>query len=324
MRPVLQVRNLTVRFEGNGVPVPALRGISFDMQRGEVLGLVGESGSGKSTLAAALLQLLPPAGRIVGGSVLLHGHELTLLNEKQLERIRGAELSLIFQEPAIALSPVMRIGPQITNIIRAHRGWKRSHCRQLAQDLLAEVGLSEGRIYDSYPHELSSGQKQRVTITQAIACAPAIVIADEPTANLDVASQAGVVNLFKELRGRFGLGLLFITHNPTLLAGFADRVMVMYAGQIVEQGPTQTLLQRPMHPYSAALLRSIPCGHSMRSERGYLSPIPGDPPDMAHLPGGCTFAMRCQQRIAICPTCMPEITQAAPNQWVRCLNPGVV
>lgn len=323
MHPELQIRNLGVLFEGNDAPVPALRDISFEIRRGEIVGLLGESGSGKSTLAAALLRLLPPAGRIVGGSVRLNGQELTVMAEKRLERIRGAELSLVFQEPAISLSPVMRIGPQITNIIRAHRGWKRSRCRQVAETLLAEVGLSDGhRIYQSYPHELSSGEKQRVVIAQGIACEPVIVIADEPTANLDATTQARIVKLFKDLRSRFRLGLLFVTHSPTLLWGFADTIMVMYAGQIVEQGPAQAVLERPLHPYTAALLRSIPGGHCMQAERNRLSPIPGDTPDMAHLPDGCAFENRCRQRITICRTCTPDMTQMAPNQWVRCINPG--
>ena len=324
MEPVLQVRNLSVRYVGNGMPVPAVQDVSFDISRGEVVGLLGESGSGKSTLAAALLQLFAPTARIVNGSVHFMGHNLTQLGEKELERIRGAELSLIFQEPALSLSPVMRVGTQIANVVRVHYGWSRARCRDHAQKLMAEVGLHDtDRMYEAYPHELSSGERQRVVVAQAIACEPKIAIADEPTANLDRTTEAQVLQLFKVMKERFSLGLLFITHNPALLTGFADRVMVMYAGQIVEQGPSEEVLQRPLHPYTSALLRCVPDSRSVGTERKSLSPIPGDPPDLSRLPNACAFEVRCHSRLSICASCVPEVTQPVPGQSVRCFNPAV-
>jgi oligopeptide/dipeptide ABC transporter ATP-binding protein len=325
MDPVLQVNNLSVRFEANGVLVPAVRDVSFDIVRGEVVGLLGESGSGKSTLAIALLQLLPPSGRIVGGSIRFKGRELGGLKEKELERIRGAELSLVFQEPAISLSPVMRVGKQVANVVRAHRRWSRARCRAYTERWLAEVGLQDApRIYESYPHELSSGQKQRVVLAQAIACEPAVVIADEPTSNLDATTEAQILQVFQHMKARLSVGLLFITHNPALLAGFADRVMVMYAGQIVEQGPKEDVLERPLHPYTVGLLRSIPGERAVLSGPKSLLPIRGDPPDLARLPNACAFEPRCDRRTAICGARVPDVTQAAPGQWVRCFNPGEI
>ena len=324
MEPVLRVDNLSVLYEGNRLSVPALRDVTFEMSRGEVVGLLGESGAGKTTLAAALLQLLAPIARIMSGSVRFMGKDLTRLKEKELEKIRGAELSLVFQEPAVCLSPVMRVGTQIANVIRAHRGWNRAECRDRSEKLMTDVGLRDTkRMYDAYPHELSSGEKQRVAIAQAIACEPAIVIADEPTANLDYTTEAQVLDLFKSLKARLSLGLLFITHNPTLLAGFADRTMVMYAGQIVEQGPTDDILEQALHPYTTGLLGCVPDDDPSASRKS-LSPIPGDPPDLASLPHGCAFDPRCHARLPICATCVPSVTQPVQGRSVRCFNPRVV
>jgi oligopeptide/dipeptide ABC transporter ATP-binding protein len=325
MEAILQVDHLSVRYEGSGSPVSALRDVSFAVSRGEVVGLLGESGAGKSTLAAALLQLLAPTARIENGSIQFRDRDLTRLTERQLESIRGAELSLIFQEPALALNPVMRVGTQIANVLRAHRRCDRARCREQAKNLMAEVGLADAeRIYEAYPHELSSGERQRVIIAQAIACEPAIVIADEPTANLDSATEAQVLQAFKALQARFSLGLLFITHNPVLLLGFADRVIVMYAGQIVEQGPTAAVLEHPLHPYTTGLLRCVPDNSPLGSGRRWLSPIPGEPPDLARLPNACAFEPRCSSRLPICASCIPEMTQPGTERSVRCFNPGAM
>jgi oligopeptide/dipeptide ABC transporter ATP-binding protein len=216
----------------------------------------------------------------------------------------------------------MRAGSQISNIVRAHRGWDRKRCREHALALLAEVGLSDpDRIYNAYPHQLSSGEKQRVAVAQAVACEPTIVIADEPTANLDTATEAQIVQLFQRMKARFGLGLLFITHKPTLLAGFADRVMVMYAGQIVEQGPAATVLRSPLHPYTAALLRCTPDESPGRSAKKSLRPIAGEAPDLATLPTACSFEPRCESRLSRCANCVPDVTEFTPDQSVRCFNP---
>ena len=325
MGPVLQVDHLSVLYEGSGLPVPALRDVTFNISRVEIVGILGESGAGKTTLAAALLQLLAPAARIVSGSVRFMGDDLTRLKEKELEKIRGAELSLVFQEPAISLSPVMRAGTQIANVIRAHRDWNRAQCRDLAEKLMKEVGLADtGRMYDAYPHELSSGEKQRVAIAQAVACEPAIIVADEPTANLDYTTKTQVLDLFKALKARLNVGLLFITHDPKLLAGFAERIMVMYAGQIVEQGLTGDILEHALHPYTIGLLRCIPEDQPSGSSKESFSPIPGDPPDLTRLPGGCAFEPRCGARLEICKSCVPDVSQPVAGRSIRCFNPGVV
>jgi peptide/nickel transport system ATP-binding protein len=325
MGSILQVDHLSVQYEHSGCLTTAVRDVSFDIPPGQIVGLLGESGAGKSTLAAAALQLLAPSARKVNGSVRFMGRDLTGLKEKQLEAIRGAELSLVFQEPALSLSPVMRVGTQIANVVRAHRRWSRARCRDRAEELMAEVGLGgTKRMYEAYPHELSSGEKQRVAIAQAIACNPGILIADEPTANLDGTTEAQLLQLFKHLKLRFSLGILFITHNPLLLAGFADRVLVMYAGQIVEQGPAREVLERPLHPYTVGLLRCVPGhGHS-RSGRKVLLAIPGDPPDLALLPNGCPFEARCRSRLPICTTSAPELTNPKPERSIRCFNPGAM
>ncbi|HWC19396.1 MAG TPA: ABC transporter ATP-binding protein [Terriglobales bacterium] len=325
MDPVLQVEHLSVQYQHLGRPAAALRDVSFEIRAGQVVGLLGESGAGKSTLAAALLKLLAPTARIVHGSIRFQGRELTQLTESQWEAIRGAGLSLVFQEPALSLSPVMRVGTQIANVIRAHRGWSGARCRDHAEKLMVEVGLGDTkRMYEAYPHELSSGEKQRVAVAQAVACEPGILIADEPTANLDNTTAAQVLELFQDLKAKLGLGILFISHTPMLLAGFADNIMVMYAGQIVEQGPTREVFARPLHPYTAELLRCIPANRGSVSGRKGLSAIPGDPPDLASLPSGCAFEARCRSRLPICANCAPEVTEPAPGRSLRCFNPGVI
>jgi oligopeptide/dipeptide ABC transporter ATP-binding protein len=324
MAPILRVRSLSVVYAGNGLQVPAVRDVSFDVDRGEAVGILGESGSGKTTLALTLLQLLPRSGRIVSGSIQFNGRELAGLREKELESVRGAQLSLVFQEPAISLNPVMRVGAQIANVMRAHRRGNRAACHHRAKQLLAEVGLSDtARIYEAYPHELSSGQKQRVAIAQAICCEPAIIIADEPTANLDIETQTQILQLLTGMKARYDLGILLITHNPGLLAGFADRIMVMYAGQIVEQGPREPVLTRPLHPYTVALLGCMPGDRAMTTSRARLIAIPGDPPDLAKLTDACSFENRCGYRQAICRSRIPDVTQPIPGQSVRCFVPRV-
>jgi len=219
----------------------------------------------------------------------------------------------------------MRAGTQIANVIRAHRDWNRAQCRDLAEKLMKQVGLADtGRMYDAYPYELSSGEKQRVDIAQAVACEPAIIVADEPTANLDYTTKTQVLDLFKALKARLNVGLLFITHDPKLLAGFAERIMVMYAGQIVEQGLTEDILEHALHPYTIGLLRCIPEDQPSGSSKESFSPIPGDPPDLTRLSGGCAFEPRCGARLEICKSCGPDVSQPIAGRSIRCFNPGVV
>src|SRR6202521_4695396 len=232
----------------------ALAGINFDVRPGETLGVLGESGSGKSTLAAALLRLVPRNGEIQRGVVLFEGQDLVRAEPRTLERIRGARIALIFQEPSLALHPAIRIGEQISDILAAHESLSRPALRQKTLQLLAEVFPAEpARMANSYLHQLSGGQQQRVLIAQAIACGPSLIVADEPTASLDPTTQQEILALFRKLREKFKLSLILITHNPALLAGLAERTLVLYAGRVIEIGPTKEVLSWPQHPYSRAL-----------------------------------------------------------------------
>jgi ABC-type glutathione transport system ATPase component len=258
-RLLLQVRDLTIHYrERNGTERRALAGVGFDLNPGETLGLLGESGCGKTTLALALIGLLPDSAHVASGSIRLRGREILRADERLLREIRGTQVSLIFQEPDSALNPVLRAGDQVAEVIRAHTGWKGRRCRQLSEAALADVRLSDAGIYHAYPHQLSGGQRQRVVIAQALCCKPALLIADEPTSALDNTTQAEILLLLRELKERLHLAILFITHNPDLLAGFADRVLVMYAGRIVEEGTFAQIRWDPRQPYTQGLLRSIP------------------------------------------------------------------
>ena len=254
---LFQVRDLTVSY--NAAAFPALDGVSFDLACGEAVGLLGESGSGKSSLAMALVRLLPPGGHIAGGSIRFRGRELLEIGERELEEIRGSEISVIFQEPALALNPVMRVGQQVAEVIRAHRPWSWRRCREEAGSVLAEVGLGDtGRIYSAYPCQLSGGQRQRVVIAQGVACRPALLIADEPTAALDTTAQAEILDLLRMLKDRRKMALLFISHNPAVLARLADRILVLQAGRVIEEGTVTEVCRHSRHLYTQALLRPIP------------------------------------------------------------------
>jgi ABC-type dipeptide/oligopeptide/nickel transport system ATPase component len=259
---LLQVRNLTVDYSSRDGTRRAVDDVTFDVDSGEAVGFLGESGCGKTTLAVALLHLLPDTARVAGGSIHLGEHDMLRANERTLRAIRGAEASIIFQEPALSLNPVMRVGDQVAEVARAHAHGTGKRYRQQAESALAEVGLSESRIYSSYPHQLSSGQRQRVAIAQALVCKPRFVIADEPTSALDNITQLEIVDLLKQLRHRFQMALLFITHNPALLVGLADRLLVMRGGRVVEDGLLAQVYENPTEPYTQSLLQSIPCQHA--------------------------------------------------------------
>jgi ABC-type dipeptide/oligopeptide/nickel transport system ATPase component len=256
---LLAVRNLTVDYLSQGnCTHRAIDDVSFDLAPGQTLGLLGESGCGKTTLALAILGLIAPGARISGGSVCFRSEEILKAGEHRLQCIRGAEASIIFQDPALSLNPVMRVGDQVAEVVRAHTRTRRRDCRSAAEAALAEVHLAGSRFYSAYPHQLSAGQQQRVAIAQALVCAPSLLIADEPTSALDNPIQAEIIDLIKDLRRRLGLAVLFITHNPGLLLGFADRVVVMHAGRVVEEGACDQVLINPKHPYARGLLGSIP------------------------------------------------------------------
>src|SRR5713101_5445724 len=304
MTPLIEVQDLHVAYISRaGKKSLALAGISFDVRPGETLGVLGESGSGKSTLAAALLRLLPGNGEIQRGAVLFEGQDLLRAEPRTLERIRGDRIALIFQEPSLALHPTIRIGEQISDVLAAHESLSRPALRQKTLQLLAEVFPADpARMANSYLHQLSGGQQQRVLVAQAIACGPSLIVADEPTASLDPTTQQDILSLFQTLREKFNLSLILITHNPALLAGLADRVLVLYAGRVAEIGPTERVLTLPQHPYTRDLLRCVPGRHDEQAKgsKSKLRVIPGEAPNLAVLANGCRFEPRCADRMELC------------------------
>jgi oligopeptide/dipeptide ABC transporter ATP-binding protein len=312
---LLSVRHLTTVFEVPGRPVVAVDDVSFDIRKGETLGLVGESGSGKSVTAFSILQLLQSPGRVTGGQILFQGRDLLTLAERDLRQVRGAGIGLIFQEPMAALNPVMRVGRQISESLIVHGLAGKRDARQRAIELLRAVRLTdpEKRV-DDYPHQLSGGMRQRVMIAVALACRPALVIADEPTTALDVTVQAQILDLLRDMKREFDVSLLLITHDLGVIAETADRVAVMYAGRIVEHGAVRDIFRRPLHPYTQGLLASIPGGEA----GGRLRAIEGVVPNLASLPPGCTFAPRCPHRMDICTTAVPALVPIESGHDARC------
>lgn len=321
MDALLQVRDLTVSYYPNkGRGIPALRGLSFDMAPGEAVGLLGESGCGKTTLALSLLRLLPERGRILGGSVVFRGANLLELDEHELQKVRGAEISMVYQEPGAALNPVIRVGDQVAEVLLAHQEMSLRCARSEARSLLAQVGLAEeSGISQAYPHQLSGGQRQRVVIAQAIACRPALIIADEPSTALDSVTQVEILTLLKSLQAELQLALLFITHDPSLLAHLVDRVLVMYAGRLIEEGAAERVLEKPLHPYTQGLLGARPAFSSAGGRR-LLNAIPGGPPDPACMPPGCPFEPRCRDRMDVCRTLEPAPLRPRQSGSAACFK----
>lgn len=288
------------------------------------MGLLGESGCGKSTTAISMLGLLPSSAYIAGGSIQFRGRELLGLKERELESIRGSQISLVLQESGIALNPVLRVGDQVAEVMRAHRSWNKKRSREEAECMLRKVRLADAqRIYSSYPHQLSGGERQRVLIAQALACNPELVIADEPTASLDTTIQGEILALIKELKETLHISFLFITHNPAILQIMADRILVMYAGRIVEEGSAAEIFRNPLHPYTKALLECLPHPPSENGTRKKIyAAIAGSPPDMARLAEGCSFESRCRQRMDLCTTQEPREVQPEVSRRVRCFLYG--
>jgi oligopeptide/dipeptide ABC transporter ATP-binding protein len=326
MTPLLEVRNLRVSYTAqSGLKSMALAGVTFALERGETLGVLGESGSGKSTLGATLLRMLPANGRIENGVIQFEGQELPRAGSRELERIRGDRIALIFQEPSLALHPAIRVERQIEDVIAAHKALDWAAVRAKARQILAAVFPSElERIANSYPHQLSGGQRARALIAQAIACGPSLIVADEPTASLDPGTQEETLSLFRTLRQQLNLSLLWITHNPALLSGFADRVMVLYAGRVVEVGPAERVLHSPQHPYTQALLRCLPpgldAGPASRKEK--LAVISGEAPALGFHAEGCCcpFEPRCGDRMDVCTKGEPEMVQLSGAHEASCFK----
>jgi peptide/nickel transport system ATP-binding protein len=318
---VLSLQNLEVTYHTRGGGVPAVRGVNLEVAKGEVLGLAGESGCGKSTIAGAILRLLPERTK-VEGAILLDGKNVLELSPGKLRALRWTGASIVFQGAMHAMNPVKRVGDQIAEAILVHQQAGPREARVRVGALLEQVGLPQRRI-DDYPHELSGGQKQRVMIAMALACNPMLVIADEPTTALDVMVQAQVLQLLKDLQRELGLSMVFITHDLSVLVEVSDRLAIMYAGRIVEEGPADQVFHDPKHPYTTALAAAFPEIGDTRF-RGKPSGLGGDPPDPAHVPTGCSFHPRCPLAFEECSTTDPALNDAGPSRRAACLLVGSV
>jgi peptide/nickel transport system ATP-binding protein len=315
---ILSLRDLRITYTTSGGDVPAVRGVNLEVGTGEVVGLAGESGCGKSTIAASILRLLPPGTR-VEGEILLNGEDVLGMNAARLRAARWAGASIVFQGAMHSLNPVRRVGDQVAEAIVVHRQANEREARVRVGALLEQVGLPARRI-DDYPHELSGGQKQRVMIAMALACSPSIVIADEPTTALDVMVQAQVLKVLKELQKDLGLSMIFITHDLSVLVEVSDRLAIMYAGRIVEEGPAERVFREPAHPYTTALAAAFPEIGDARF-RGKPSGLGGDPPDPQHMPSGCSFHPRCDRMVeGVCESIDPELWSAGEGRFAACVH----
>ena len=316
MAALLDVRHLSTQFTTGGGIVRAVDDVSWDVREGETVALVGESGCGKSVSALSVMRLVAaPAGRIVGGEIWFGGRDLLRLSEEEMRRVRGREIAMVFQEPMTSLNPVLSVGRQLTEGVEIHLGADPARARARADELLHMVGIPDpARRLRQYPHQFSGGMRQRMMIAMALACEPSLVLADEPTTALDVTIQAQILELMKSLSRRLGVAMLIITHNLGVVARYADRVNVMYAGRIMEQGSAKELYAHPRHPYTLGLLRSVPRLDAPRRAR--LDPIDGQPPDLARLPAGCAFAPRCAFRVERCLVERPVLRPAGDDGHV--------
>ncbi len=315
MTALLEIRDLTVQFDTDDGTVEAVDGISLDVGRGEIVGLVGESGSGKSVTALAVLRLIRPPGRIVGGAIRFEGRDLLGLPEEEVRRIRGSQIAMVFQSPRTALNPVLTVGRQIERLYRLHEGLGADEARRRMLEMLALVGIPEPeRRARQYAHQLSGGMCQRVMIAMALATSPRLLIADEPTTGLDVSIAAQILDLLRDLGRRTGASILLITHDLGVVASLCDRVAVMHAGQLVETAGVRTLFRDPAHPYTRALVRSIP-----RVDREVtMEPIPGVVPSLLGPPPGCRYADRCPEVLDVCRRRRPPLVPVADQHAVAC------
>ena len=322
MSELLEIEDLRVQFQTQMGTVKAVDGISYTVAAGETVAIVGESGCGKSMSALSVLRLVPnPPGEITGGRILFEGRDLLNLREEEIREVRGAKISMVFQEPMTSLNPVLSIGVQLTESMRTHLGLTRKQANARALELLQLVGISEAeRRLRQYPHHFSGGMRQRVMIAVALSCDPKLIIADEPTTALDVTIQAQILQLMKDLTHRLGAALVIITHNLGTVARYADRVNVMYAGKFVESGTTDQVFSQPRHPYTIGLLNSVP--RMDREAQDRLVPIEGQPPDLGRLDEGCAYRPRCRWAMEACALSQPPLTSLGDGQQAACFREG--
>lgn len=317
MEKVLEIKNLHVSFDTYGGTVKAVRGVEFDLHKGETIAIVGESGCGKSVTSQSIMRLIPKAtGRIADGSILFKGNDLTKLKESEMRKIRGSEISMIFQDPMTALNPTITVGEQITEGIMQHTKATKQQAKQKAVEMLELVGISSPKErLKQYPHQFSGGMRQRIVIAMSLVCEPEVIIADEPTTALDVTIQAQILELFRDIQRKTNVSIILITHDLGVVAQVADRVVVMYAGKVVEAGTRREIFYNPQHPYTKGLLNSVP---RLDLEGGDLIPIPGSPPDLFSPPTGCAFAPRCPYAMEVCDRVHPSDTIISEGHHTSC------
>lgn len=318
MEPILQVKDLHVSFNVKGGEVKAVRGMNFEIGKGETVAIVGESGSGKSVTAQTIMRLIPsPPSIIRQGEILFQGQDMLKKSNKEMEAIRGKDIGMIFQDPMTSLNPTIKVGKQITEVLIKHQKMSAAQAKQEGIEMLKMVGIKNAEArFNQYPHEFSGGMRQRVMIAIALACRPALLIADEPTTALDVTIQAQIMDVMKDMQQRLGTSIILITHDLGVVAGMCDRVIVMYAGEVVETGTKWEIFKNPQHPYTKGLLRSMPRLDQKKGEP--LIPIIGTPPDLIKPPIGCPFAARCDQAMKICERIDPSATVFSDTHMARC------
>ena len=314
--PLLSIQELKTYFFTKSGVRKAVDGVSLDLGQGQTVGIVGESGSGKTVTCLSVMQLIPPNGRIAGGRILFENRDLAALSDKEVRRIRGKQIGMVFQDPMTSLNPFLTIGEQVAEPLEVHDGQSRRQARGRAVEMLEKVGIPEpSKRFNDYPHRFSGGMRQRVMIAMALIGNPKILIADEPTTALDVTIQAQVLELFRKVKQEFGTAILLVTHNLGIVAGMADHVAVMYAGRVAEYAPVEELFSTPRHPYTLALLKAVP---RLGDAGGSLEPISGSPPDLAHLPPGCSFYERCPFHEARCLAEAPPLVPVAKDHLASC------
>ncbi len=315
----LEIKNLTIHYVTRAGTVRAVNDVSLSLEKGETLGLVGETGAGKTTTALGILRLVPnPPGKIIDGEILFEGEDVMKMEDASLRALRGGRISMIFQDPMTALNPVLTVGDQIAEMIALHSDCSKSESMERARQMLETVGIAPQRAGE-YPHQFSGGMKQRVVIAIALACNPALLIADEPTTALDVTIQAQVLELMKQLRSQFNTSMLLITHDFGVVAEMCDKCAVIYAGEIVEYGTTERIFHNPLHPYTKGLFDSLP---DLEREMRRLKPIKGLMANPMDLPPWCSFSDRCEQCVDQCKRCDPILTEVEPGHFVKCLHFG--